>query len=62
MNINSRIAVLQRKHVSLAQEVETAQKSPSADHLRVTKMKKEKLLLKEEIFRLSSPIWLSLKN
>lgn len=54
MNINSRIAVLQRKHVSLAQEVETAQKSPSADHLRVTKMKKEKLLLKEEIFRLSS--------
>jgi hypothetical protein len=55
MNINFRIAVLQRKHISLAQAVETAQKAPSADHLRVTKMKKEKLLLKEEIFRLSNP-------
>jgi hypothetical protein len=53
MNINSRIAALQRKHVSLDQAVETAQKLPYANHLEVTKMKKEKLLLKEEIFRLS---------
>ena len=53
MNINSRIAVLQRKHVSLDQAVETAQKLPGTNHLEVTKMKKEKLLLKEEIFRLS---------
>ena len=53
MNLNSRIAELQRKHMSLAQAVEVAQKFPAADHLRVAELKKKKLLLKEKISRLS---------
>lgn len=52
MNINSRIAVLQQRHISLDKAVEIAQKSPGADHLEVSELKKKKLLLKEEIFRL----------
>ena len=53
MNLNSRITELQRKHMSLAQAVEVAQKLPAADYLRVAELKKKKLLLKEEISRLS---------
>ena len=53
MNLNSRIVVLQRKHMSLAQAVEVAQKSPAEDHLKVVELKKKKLLLKEKTFRLS---------
>ena len=53
MNLNSRITELQRKHMGLAQAVEVAQKFPATDHLRVTELKKKKLLLKEEISRLS---------
>ena len=53
MNLNSRITELQRKHMNLAQAVEVAQKFPAADHLQVAELKKKKLLLKEEISRLS---------
>jgi hypothetical protein len=53
MNLNSRITELQRKHMRLAQEVESAQKAPASDHLWVGELKKKKLLLKEEISRLS---------
>ena len=52
MNINSRIAVLQQRHISLDKAVEIAQKSLSVDHLEVSELKKKKLLLKEEISRL----------
>ncbi len=53
MNLNSRITELQRKHMSLGQAVESAQKFPASDHFRVAELKKKKLLLKEEILRLS---------
>ena len=53
MNLNSRITELQRKHMRLAQEVESAQKFPASDYLWVAELKKKKLLLKEEILRLS---------
>ena len=53
MNLNSRITELQRKHVSLSEEVKVAQKLPAPDHFRVAELKKKKLLLKEEISRLS---------
>jgi hypothetical protein len=53
MTLNSRIAELQRKHMSLSQAVEIAQKSPALDQLHVTELKKKTLLLKEEISRLS---------
>ena len=53
MNLDSRITELQRKHISLSQAVEIVQKYPYADHLQVAELKKKKLLLKEEISRLS---------
>ena len=53
MTLNSRIAELQRKHISLSQAVEIAQKSPASDQFHVSELKKKKLLLKEEISRLS---------
>ncbi|MGB1336504.1 DUF465 domain-containing protein [Planktomarina sp.] len=53
MTLNSRIAELQRKHMSLSQAVEIAQKSPASDQFHVSELKKKKLLLKEEISRLS---------
>ena len=53
MTLNSRIAGLQRKHMSLSQAVEIAQKSPASDQFHVAELKKKKLLLKEEISRLS---------
>ena len=53
MNINSRITELQRKHISISQDIEIVQKYPSADYLQVAELKKTTLLLKEEISRLS---------
>ena len=53
MTLNSRIAELQRKHMSLSQAVEIAQKSPALDQFHVAELKKKKLLLKEKISRLS---------
>ena len=53
MTLISRIAELQRKHMSLSQAVDIAQKSPALDQFHVAKLKKKKLLLKEEISRLS---------
>ncbi|MDC6454666.1 DUF465 domain-containing protein [Planktomarina temperata] len=53
MTLNSRIAELQRKHMSLSQAVEIAQKSPGPDQFHVAELKKKKLFLKEEISRLS---------
>ena len=53
MNVNSRITELQRKHISISQDIEIAQKYPYTDHLQVAELKKKKLLLKEEISRLS---------
>ncbi|MGB0799958.1 MAG: YdcH family protein [Planktomarina sp.] len=54
MSLNSRITELQRKHQRLTQAVEVAERSPSADHLEIAGMKKQKLRLKEEISRLSA--------
>lgn len=53
MTLNSRIAELQRKHMNLSQAVEIAQKSRASDQFHVAELKKKKLLLKEEISRLS---------
>ena len=54
MTLNSRLIELKRKHMSLSQAVELAQKHPASDQFRVAKLKKKKLLLKEEISRLSA--------
>lgn len=54
MTVSSHIEELKKKHQTLSDAVEAAQRSPGSDDLEVAKMKKEKLHLKEEIARLSS--------
>lgn len=54
MNLTPRIAELKRKHETLSEQVETAQKMPGTDALHVAGLKKQKLALKEEIKRLQT--------
>jgi hypothetical protein len=54
MSLTSHLQELRKKHQQLSDQVEAAQRSPAADDLHITQMKKEKLRLKEEIARLGS--------
>ena len=53
MSMNSHLQELNKKHQHLSEAVETAQRSPGTDDLRIADMKKQKLRIKEEIARLS---------
>lgn len=53
MTVSSHVAELIRKHEALSQQVEAEQRNPSADHLTIAELKKQKLRLKEEITRLA---------
>lgn len=53
MSLSSHLEELRRKHQSLSEEVERAQRSPSTSDVHITELKKQKLRLKEEIQRLS---------
>lgn len=53
MSLTSHIAELKKKHQNLSEAVENAQRLPAFDALALTKLKKEKLVLKQEIERLS---------
>ncbi|GGB94535.1 DUF465 domain-containing protein [Marivita lacus] len=53
MSLTSHLQELKRKHKTLSEEVEQAQRAPGIDDLTVASMKKQKLRLKEEIERLS---------
>jgi hypothetical protein len=54
MSLTSHIEELKKKHQSLSEAVETAQRSPGIDALRIADLKKQKLRIKEEIARLST--------
>jgi hypothetical protein len=54
MALSSHLQELRKKHQSLSEQVEAAQRSPSTDDLEITDLKKQKLRLKEEIQRLSA--------
>lgn len=54
MTLSTHISELKRKHQSLSDKVEEAQRAPGIDALQVAHLKKQKLKLKEEIERLSS--------
>lgn len=54
MSLTSHLQELKRKHEDLSDAVEKAQRSPGIDGLEVSRLKKEKLHLKEEISRLSA--------
>ena len=53
MSVTAHLEELKKKHQTLSDKVELAQRSPGADHIEVAAMKKQKLKLKEEIARLS---------
>lgn len=53
MSLTSHLQELKKKHEGLSEAVEKAQRSPSTDGLELSRLKKEKLQLKEEIARLS---------
>ncbi|MCU0902933.1 MAG: DUF465 domain-containing protein [Tabrizicola sp.] len=53
MTIQSHLVELRRKHDTLSEMVEQAQRSPGVDDLKIAELKKQKLRIKEEISRLS---------
>jgi len=55
MSLTTHIQELRKKHQSLSEAVEQAQRSPGVDDLDVAALKKQKLHLKEQINRLSQP-------
>ncbi len=56
MSLSSHLQELKKKHHSLSTAVEEMQRSPSTDGLHVAQLKKQKLLIKEEISRLSGQL------
>ena len=54
MTVSSHLIELRRRHANLSDEVEAAQRAPGYDDLEIARMKKQKLMLKEEITRLSA--------
>ncbi|MDB6176768.1 YdcH family protein [Paracoccus sp. Z330] len=54
MSVASHVEELRKKHRTLSDAVEKAQKTPSSSDLEISQMKREKLRLKEEISRLSN--------
>lgn len=53
MALSSHLEELKRKHQTLSDAVEEAQRAPGSSDLEIANMKKQKLRLKEEIERLS---------
>ena len=54
MSLSSHVMELKKKHQTLSDDVEALQRSPATDDLEIARLKKEKLVLKEEISRLSA--------
>ncbi len=54
MSLSSHLQELRKKHETLSEEVEQAQRSRSVDGIEIARMKKQKLQLKEESHRLSA--------
>jgi len=53
MSVSAHVEELRKKHRTLSEQVEVAQRNPAADALELSDMKKQKLRIKEEITRLS---------
>jgi hypothetical protein len=53
MAIQSHLAELERRHQALEQEIDEALSHPSSDGLKIAELKRKKLLVKDEIARLS---------
>ncbi len=53
MSLSSHVEELKKKHLTLSNQVEEAQRAPGSSDLEIAELKKQKLRLKEEIARLS---------
>ena len=53
MSLSSHLQELKKKHAHLSASVEEMQRHPATDDLEIARLKKQKLMLKEEISRLS---------
>lgn len=54
MNIDGHLEALKRKHFALEEEIDTVVKRPMPDQSLLSRLKREKLKLKEEIERIGS--------
>ena len=54
MSVTAHVEQLKKKHESLSDAVEAAQRAAGIDDLAIADLKKQKLRLKEEITRLSA--------
>jgi hypothetical protein len=54
MSLSSHIEELRKKHQNLSAAVESAQRSPAIDASEISRLKKQKLMVKEEITRLTA--------
>ena len=54
MSDPSHLIQLRQKHEALSNKIENEQLRPGSDDLQVTALKRQKLLLKEEIIRLAT--------
>jgi len=54
MTISSHVLNLRKKHQELSEKIEEAHRDLATDDLHLTEMKKRKLKIKEEIFRLQA--------
>jgi hypothetical protein len=53
MTLSSHLQELRKKHQNLSEKVEHAQREFATDDLQIKNLKKQKLVLKQEIERLS---------
>ncbi len=54
MSVVAHLQELKKKHENLSREVESIQRSPGGDDMKVRELKKQKLRLKEEISKLDA--------
>ena len=52
MSLQSHLAELERRHLTLQREIEKEELHPSSDELKLHELKRKKLLLKDEIAKL----------
>lgn len=53
MSISEHVAQLTEKHHRIEKEIQMELASPSADHVRISELKRQKLRIKEKIAMLS---------
>lgn len=54
MSVSSHIEQLKKKHQNLSDSVESLQRSPASTDAEIAALKKQKLMIKEEITKLSA--------